>query len=211
MSVSLSPSVRSTSPDSTLRAVGALGLVTGILGAAGAVLLLAWSPQVPADLMSYPFTQRGFAIVQSVFAVQHLPLALLIAALWRSGAVGRSRLGAAGVALGVVGMLGLAAMELWIIHLGPQAYPGDATSSVDPGYGVTSMTIGLGLVLAGIAVLRAHAWAGPERWLALALGIFVFVPMGPGIAAGFVPARIVIGLWMLMFGALGWVLMRRAD
>ena len=40
----------------------------------------------------------------------------------------------------------------------------------------------------------------------LALGVWVFVPMTPAIMAGFMPARLAITGWMLLFAALGWAL-----
>ncbi len=59
--------------------------------------------------------------------------------------------------------------------------------------------IGLGLILAGIAVLRTGLWTGWQRWVPLVLGIYVFVPMTPLIiVSGGPPAP--LGL----VGLLGW-------
>ena len=39
--------------------------------------------------------------------------------------------------------------------------------------------------------------------LVLVIGVFVFVPMTPAIIASYEAARIAIGVWMLLFAALG--------
>jgi hypothetical protein len=44
----------------------------------------------------------------------------------------------------------------------------------------------------------------------LALGVYVFVPLLPAIFGPMVLGRIAIGVWMLLFGALG-VALTRAD
>jgi hypothetical protein len=57
---------------------------------------------------------------------------------------------------------------------------------------VTSIAIGVFAILAGITVLRTKAWSGWQRYLPLVLGIYVFVPLTPGILGPFVLARLVI-------------------
>lgn len=76
---------------------------------------------------------------------------------------------------------------------------------------MASTAIGLFLILAGIAVLRARVWPGWQRYLPLALGIYVFVPLTPGIFGPFVIARLVIAGWMALFAVLGWVLLRQPS
>lgn len=59
----------------------------------------------------------------------------------------------------------------------------------------------------GVAALRARRWSGWRRWLLLVLGVYVIVPLTPAILGPFVIARLTIGLWMLLFAALGWALL----
>ena len=66
-------------------------------------------------------------------------------------------------------------------------------------------------MLLGVATLRARRAPGAGRWLPLALGVWVFVPMFPALMAGHVPARLAITGWMLLFAALGLVLARPAP
>ena len=73
-------------------------------------------------------------------------------------------------------------------------------------YGIACTVTGLGMLVAGVGVLRAGVWTGWRRWTPLAIGIAEFAILTPGMFGGFVAARLVIGFWMLLFGALGWAM-----
>jgi hypothetical protein len=68
--------------------------------------------------------------------------------------------------------------------------------------------IGLGMVIAGVGLARQPVLAGAGRWLLLAMGGYVFVVMFPAVFGPLVAGRIAIGVWMLMFAALGASLVR---
>ncbi|MFP4635760.1 MAG: hypothetical protein ACLFRD_07865, partial [Nitriliruptoraceae bacterium] len=53
-------------------------------------------------------------------------------------------------------------------------------------------------------------WRGWHRFVPLALGVYVIVPMGPLLVASDDLARLGIGGWMLGFAALGWALVATA-
>ena len=200
--------LRPADPVSSRRA-GAIGFWAGVLGAASGLFLIFYPAAVDDGRYSYPFTATGFTIAQLWFCVQHLGLAVLLAALWTSGAAGRSGLGRIGVGGSVLAMLGLAAVEVAAISARDSLYPSPKTDTLDTWYGVTSIGIGVFLIVAGIAVLRTKAWTGWQRYLPLALGIYVFVPLTPGIFGPFVVGRLVISGWMVLFALLGWVFLRR--
>jgi len=86
-----------------------------------------------------------------------------------SGAAGRSGLGRIGVGGSIVAMLGLGVVELAAIGAKDSLYPSPRTDTLDSWYGVTSVAIGVFLIVAGIAVLRAKVWSGWQRWLPLVL------------------------------------------
>lgn len=180
----------------------------GVLGAASGIYLLLVSPSVPDDVFSYPLDSGAFAAIQTWFFVQHLGLVAGIAGLWAIGAAGPSRWARWGLVAAVVGMLMLAVTELWAITKGDATYPSAETDPLDAAYGVTSFLCGLGLVVAGIAVARAGRWTAWRRWVPLATGVWVFVPMTPMIFAGYVPARLGIVGWMALFAILGWLVAR---
>ncbi|TDO54463.1 hypothetical protein EV643_101252 [Kribbella sp. VKM Ac-2527] len=190
------------------RTAGTIGLWAGLLGAASGILLIVYPAAVSDDRFSYPFTASGFTLIQSFFFVQHVCIAVLIAALWISGAAGRGRIGRIGVGGSVLWMLGLGVTELVAISAKDSPYPSPRTDTIEALYGVTSTGIGVFLIIAGIAVLRARQWTGWQRWLPLALGVYVFVPLTPGLFGPFWLGRLVITVWMLLFALLGWTVLR---
>ncbi|MGN9913878.1 hypothetical protein ACTMTJ_40720 [Phytohabitans sp. LJ34] len=180
--------------------LGLIGMCAGVAGVFAGLVWIGYPPAVDDSVYSYPFTATGFTIAQVVLTIRDLGLAVLLIALGTSGAVGRSWLGRIGIAGSVLAMVGLAAME--IVSLAAK----DSTDTVGAGYGLASIAAGLFLILTGIAVLRAKTWTGWRRYLPLALGIYVFAPLTPGIVAGFGPGQVVIAGWMLLFAILGWTL-----
>lgn len=187
---------------------GALCLVAGLLGLASAIFLAVVPPEVDDDVYSYPLASGAFAGIQAFFFVQHLALVAGLVALWRARPFGPGRAGPWGLAGASAGMVLLAVVELIAIGAADSPYPSPRTDTLDMLYGVSSVVIGVGLLAAGSAVVRARRWQGWRRALPLATGVYVFVPMTPAIMGPFVLGRIAIGIWMLMFAALGWALLR---
>lgn len=193
---------------SRIRTYGRICLWAALLGAASGVFMAVVPPSVGPERFSYPFDASGHTWIQAWFAVQHIGLILGLVALLASGAIGASRYGRAGLYIALAGLALLTAAELWAIQFtladldSPQLAPLNAT------YGVASMLAGAGLVVAGIAAVRSRHWQGWERYLPLALGLYVFVPMTPAIMGPYLAARLAITGWMLLFAALGWVLAR---
>lgn len=183
---------------------GLIGLATGLLGALSALVLLVWPPQVGEHLVSYPFTTNGFYAVQAWFFVHHFGLLLVLVALAGSGAVGAGRLGRTSAWAAVVGMVALTFAELLAMRYATWDNDTANAGLMGTAYGVSVTVIGLGLLIAGVGVLRAGAWSGGQRWAPLAIGLAAFAVVTPGMFGGFVIARLAIGFWMLLFGALGW-------
>lgn len=201
-----------TSHSQSVRRAGAWCLGGGLVGAAQAVIVLAWSPQVSDDRFSYPFDGLWHGIAQTTFFLQHLPLIVGVAALLRLPPLRSSRTARIATRAAVVGLALLAVNELITISAYDAAMDSDHATLVENLYGPPVMLIGIGLVVAGVALLRqgTAAWAG-ARWLpavVLALGVYVFVPMTPAIMGSFTAGRLGIGGWMLLFAALGYGLTR---
>lgn len=189
--------------ETSVRSLGRLCLWAGLLGAASGVLLAVVPPAVDDDRYSYPLSATAFVLVQGWFVIQHLGLVAGLLGLGRCRSGGAHRVG---IAVALAGMLALTATEVLAMSAARSGYPGPRTGLLDALYGVSTVAIGLGLVAAGIAMVRARAWQGWRRWLPLGLGVYVFVPMMPLMFGGFVAARLAITGWMLLFAALGWVL-----
>jgi hypothetical protein len=185
---------------------GVVCMVAGILGAVSGIFLTVYPGQVSEDMFSYPLTAGGFTVIQIWFFVHHLGLLAGIAALGHTEAMARGRSARWGPGLAAWGMALLAVTELIAITARNSTYPGDGTGLLDALYGVSSLAVGVGLILAGIAVRRRGRWTGWRGLVVLVAGIFVFVPMTPALMGPFVLARLAITVWMLLFAALGYAL-----
>ncbi len=197
-----------TSDAAFVHRAGAVCLGAGLVGAASGIFLAVVPAQVGQDVYSYPLDAGPFAAIQVLFFLQHLALAAGLVGLWRARALGPGRLGAWGLTEALAGMGLLAVVELAAIGAANAAYPSPRTDVLDGLYGVSSVLIGIGMTLAGVAVLRAGRWTGWRGALVLVTGMYVFVPMTPALLGPFVLARLAITGWMLLFAALGWVLLR---
>lgn len=163
------------------------GAVFCIVGAAGAVLfsLALLAGFAPADESPYLFPIY-VATLAGVAA-----LALTGAA---AGGIGR-----AGVGIAVAGLVGFVVAEV--------TAPGPTSDAL---YALVPLVTALGMVLAGIAVLRSGRWSSWHRYVPLVVGgwiVVVVVPVivlagdpGTGGAAAAVAA---IGAWHLLWAALG--------
>jgi hypothetical protein len=207
MSTTFGSSTDRTTTSDRVRTLGLVCFVAGVLGALCGLLLAVWPEQVPDDRWSYPMTPGGFTAIQLFFAVHHLGLVAGLVALGASGVLGTGRLGRIGLWLSIGGMALLALTEALAVSAADKEL-GEA-AWLDSLYGVSTTACGIGLVLAGIAVLREGRWAGWPSYLVLVLGIWVFVPMFPALVLSFLGARLAIGAWMVLFGVLGWLLWRQ--
>ena len=190
---------------------GAACLAAGILGAASGILLVVYPGQVSEDMFSYPLTAGGFTVIQVWFFVQHLGLLAGIAALARADSLAPGLSARWGTGLAASGMALLAVTELIAITARNSTYPGDGTGLLDALYGISSVAVGVGLILAGIAVRRRARWTGWRGLVVLVAGMFVFVPMTPALMGPFVLARLAITVWMLLFAALGYALWKADE
>ncbi|GAB3933849.1 hypothetical protein GCM10029976_041970 [Kribbella albertanoniae] len=185
-----------------MKLAGLAGATSGVVGIVAGLVMVVYPAKVDSDSYSYPFEATGFTITQVALTIRDVGLTLLVAALWT--AVGRSVVGRIGVMASALAMLSLAALEVVSIVVKDE-------DSVGAYYGMASFAIGLFMILAGVAVLRAKTWSDWRRYLPLATGIYVFVPMTPGILAGFVVEQLVIAGWMAVFALLGWSLVRTST
>lgn len=196
---------------SSVRTAGLLCLVGAIIGVAGGLVTGFISPAVASDRFSYPYTPTGYVVAEISFAVNHVLLLVGVLGVARSGAVGDRRLGRVGVRVSVVGLVALTLCELVAITLADSAYPTSQTDLLETGYGISTILIGVGLVMAGTGVVRTGRWSGWSRYVVLACGVAVFVVVIPGVFGPFLVGRLVLTFWMLMFAGLGYALIHNAS
>lgn len=212
MTTSTVPHTTTATTGSALSRAGALTLAAGITGAVAGAALAVWPREVGPEQFSYPLGRTSHLAFQLFFTVHHLGL---VAGLLGLGLLARpvaTRATHAGLGLAVAGMVGLTAMEAVVAFVGVgitvDSSRGQLLGSL---YGVASMMIGLGLMVAGVGLARRPVFPGRARWLPLALGVWVFVPMTPALFAPMVWGRLAIIGWMLLFAALGVALRRAAH
>lgn len=201
-----------TTTSRSIRRAGVWCLGAGLVGGAQAIIMLAWPPQVPDDRYSYPFTGFGFVVAQTSFFLQHLPLVVAVATLLWLPAVRASRTARVATGTAVIGLMLLSVLELVTIVAHDATTDSSLATLVNNLYGPPVMLIGVGLLVAGIALLRQGTarWVG-ARWLpalVMVLGVYVFVPLTPAIMGSFTAGRLGIGGWMLLFAVLGYGLTR---
>ena len=135
-----------------------------------------------------------FGLIATLNAVSHLLLLAGMVGLARSGAAGRDRLAVGGLGLTLLGLAMLVVAEaVWLSGQG------------DPGalYGVATLALGLGPILAGVAVIRAGRWGGWRRFTLLACGLYVPLALLPSMALPGPAMNYAIGLWGVCWLLLG--------
>ena len=196
----------STAGPSFVKTAGLLCLVGALIGVIGALVTAFIPPAVSFDRYSYPYTPAGFRLAQLVFMLNHVLLLIGILGLARSGAAGSGLLGRIGLWISAIGMATLTLCEVGAMTLATSPYPSPRTDFMDMAFGVASILIGVGLILAGVAVARARKWGGWQRFVTLICGTAVFVIVIPGVFGSFMAGRLALVVWMLIFAALGWAL-----
>lgn len=199
--------------DERRRLWGRVCLWAGIIGAVQAVVLAAVPAQVDSDRWSYPFDVTGHVVAQVSFFIQHLGVAAGLVALCSLPVAGGSRPTRWGLWVGTAGMVLLAVHELVAIAPARELTNSDLAELVGGLYTVPLLLMGVGLLVGGIGLARRCLPTSPTalRWVPAVLGLWVFVPMMPSLFAPFIFARITIGVWMLLFAALGWGLARAPE
>jgi len=127
-------------------------------------------------------------------AISHLLLLVGIVGLARSGAAGRGRIAGAGIALTLLSLVVLTLAEF------------TATVNMDTAvlfYSSATLAMALGLILTGVAVLRAGRWTGWRRFTPLACGLFIPLVLLPAFALPGYASNYAIGIWGVCWLLLG--------
>jgi hypothetical protein len=196
----------------SVRRAGAWCLGGGLLGVAEGCVTLAWPDQVSEDRFSYPFSAGWFVVAELSYAIQHMllvagGLALLSLPAVRASATARRATQAA-----VAGLVLLVVMELSALSLYEADKDSTLATVIATLFLLPIMLIGVGLTIAGVALLRrgTAGWAG-ARWLpaaVLAPGVYVFLVLAPTVNMPDPAGRLGIMGWMLLFAVLGYGLTR---
>jgi len=135
-----------------------------------------------------------FVIRNGIVAISHVPVLIGMVGLSRSGAAGSGWLAKLGLGITLLGSALLIPFELTLllnIALGELLL------------GLYAPLIGIGLVLMGMAVLRARRWPGWQRLVPLLCGLYPFLVLIPAFAASGGPNFWAIAGWQVPFVLLG--------
>ena len=184
-------------------------IAAALVGIGQGAALLAWPHQVDDTRFSFPQSAGWFVAAQATFFLQHLPLIAAVGALAALPAVRREKLAHRALVAATAGLGLLALLELVAMSAATTAEDSSLGTVIGSLYSVPVLTSGVGLLLAGIVLLRRHTLGRRLPWTLLALGIFVFVGLVPALATNsFVAGRLAIMAWMALFGLLGWGMQR---
>jgi hypothetical protein len=127
-------------------------------------------------------------------SLSHLLLLAGMTGLWASGAMGRGRIARAGTWITVICWAILAIAELVDVV---------DTDVAGVLFGISTLGLPLGLILAGIATLRTRRWKGWHRFTPLIAGLFVVVAIFSSFALPAHDFDYAIAAWGLCFVLLG--------
>ncbi len=108
----------------------------------------------------------------------------------------------AGLPVALFGLAVLVVAEVsWLAELG----------ATDALYGIATLAMMLGLILAGAAVLRVARWTGWHRFTLLACGLYIPLVLMPAFALPGYASNYAIGLWGVCWLLLGLALRAEAT
>jgi hypothetical protein len=156
-----------------------------VVGAAGASLQVIGGVIETVDRVKA--TEPGFALRTTVIALAYVMLLVTVLALAGSGAVGRGAVARYGLVMAGLGWVLSAAAQLVL-----QADVDLAEQALFP---IATIAIGIGIVGAGVGVVRSGRWRGWRRWVPLRCGLYPFVVVFPVFAAIGEPSFLVLSGW----------------
>jgi hypothetical protein len=173
----------------------------GNLGAYAAVVLLASATAhalIGTATSLYPAVQDPHRSLWlwsgAVLTAGHLGVLFAVATMIATGVAGRGWLARVGFVIALAGLTLLSAAEALIrVNF-------SAGNSV---FGIASPLTALGMILLGVAVVRARAWRGWHRFTPLACGLYIPVVLLPSFAIAKGPSFIALTGWSLCFVAFG--------
>jgi hypothetical protein len=169
----------------------ALGLTTQLVQA---------STDVPKDQWSYPWWSGASISFWLVAALAHALIVVGVIGLRRSGAAGTTRAARLGLAAALGGTGLVVAGHLVSIPIRNQTIHDTWPQVVGGVFGIGTMLVAIGLLLAGRATLRQRNWDDWRRFTPLAAGVW---------AAALIPLQLTpvlpsaLAIYALLFVAIG--------
>lgn len=176
--------------------------LSGTLYALGGALWFIWI--VGATVLGIPFDHSqsaAFFMSEALFVVVQTLLLAGFFGVWWSGGVGQGRFGKIAFGLGALGHLIFVLVEAHSLLLG----------ELSPAFPLAPVVSAVGILLTGVAVLRAKRWQGWLRWAPFATGLYPWLFMFPFLFITGEPSSYAIGLWGLVRLGLGLAIRAQAE
>ncbi|MFI5695540.1 hypothetical protein ACIA58_27060 [Kribbella sp. NPDC051586] len=179
--------------------------VLGLVGAAVTTLtgiaveaVVKPASDISDKVWSYPWSSDAFVPVSIGYAVLHLLVFFGMVAVFRAMTTRGGRIGAA-IAAGATLVLLLA--ELASIPIKDQQLDDTGAQVVGAFFGLGVALTAIGLLVAGIAVLRSADWTGWQRYAALLAGVWSLVLIGLSMTSALPVGVAVYGLTLCVLFA----------
>ena len=159
---------------------------------------------VGATVLGIPFGEpqtTAFYVAEALFVVIQLLLLVGFFGIWWSDGVGRGMFGKIAFGLGALGHLLFVLLETHSLIIG----------ELSPAFPLAPLVSAVGILLTGIAVLRAKQWQGWTRWMPLLTGLYPWLFMFPFLFITGEPSNYAIGLWGLVRLVLGLAIRAQAE
>lgn len=135
---------------------------------------------------------REFYVMAAVFIAVHLLVLIGLVGLVREGVTGDSTWGRWGLYLAIFGRILFVAAEATLLTMGYE----DENVVILP---IAALSTAIGMLVAGIAAVRARRWDGWRRFAPLVMGIYPFLLMFPILAVTGTRPNLMVSLWGLTF------------
>ena len=186
------------------RTLGRMAVASGLIGALVGILALAYPPAVNDQTWSYPFPFGVAAVVSVVLAGAHALTGAGYQGVRLADTHGGSRVADVALRVAIVGFVLLAAAELASGVIGRQSDESAAAGVVGGLFGVASLLVGFGSIVAGVTSARSGASEPAAWWSLVAAGVILLLVVTPAqIADSFEVATIALTIWSLAFIPLG--------
>jgi hypothetical protein len=163
--------VMSAPPPDSVRIGGMAGLAAGIVGAAVAIAIEFADPAVAPSEASYPLTPGAFVWVELALTLVHVGILAAVVALSASRVAGRSRAARIGLALALLGFTVHVLAEFGFVFAATAEVTAPLPATLGTVFGIFTLVAAIGMILAGLGVLRTGIWLGWRRYVPLAVGL----------------------------------------
>jgi hypothetical protein len=201
------PVRHSSSRTEQVRAGGYLGIGASVVGITVALVDEFTRPVVPLTATSYPLAAAPFAWFEVLLVLFHVAVLGLVLALAISGGVGRRRSARIGLGAALIGCLLQIVAEAGYIFAGNTTVDDVLPVTLSMVFLVSSLLLGLGMMLAGFGALRTGNWRGWRLYAPVAVGVATVVLTV--LIFNDVTRNWGLLVWALSIGALGYALASR--